>query len=169
MYQEHSTSMNVTRNPGSLVGMALACWYFYYHHQIGLNDWNTIWKDIKVSHLFNMNVYDVVTQICSYNYSYCFELFFENFTAPNMQLQLYILSWVIFYQSCCVFSKLIQDLCSFKVILLSPGLKPKINRNRSTGIALLMLRVVYVLVHLYMTTVGGETWLFWKSCRWCYH
>ena len=52
-----------------------------------------------------LNIYDVVTQICIYNYTYYFELSFENLTPPNMQLQLYILSWVIFYQSCCVFSK----------------------------------------------------------------
>ena len=102
----------------------------------------TIWKDIKVSHPFNMNVYDVVTQICSYNYTYCFELSFENLTPPNMQLQLYILSWVIFYQSCCIFSK--QNW--FKIFF--------------------HLRWFFLLPGLILTET--ETWvLFNWCCGWC--
>ena len=97
--------MNVTRNPGSSVGKRWPADIFISTLKLSYYDWNTIWKDIKVFHPFNMNVYNVVTQICSYNYTYCFELSFENLTPPNMQLQLYILPWVIFYQSCCIVSK----------------------------------------------------------------
>ena len=79
--------MNVTRNPGSSVGkrwpadnLIITLKLSYYM------------KGHKSLPSIQLNVYDVVTRICSNNYTYCFELSFENLTPPNMQLQLYILS-----------------------------------------------------------------------------
>ena len=79
--------MNVTRNPGSSVGkrwpadnLIITLKLSYYM------------KGHKSLSSIQLNVYDVVTRICSNNYTYCFELSFENLTTPNMQLQIYILS-----------------------------------------------------------------------------
>ena len=132
IYQEHYTSMNVTRNPGSSVGKRWPA--DNYHTKIVLLWLKYYLKGHKILPSIQLNVYDVVTRICSNNYTYCFELSFENLTPPNMQLQFYILSWVIFYQSCCVFSKQnwFKILFSFKVIFFA---WPNINRNRNIVIA----------------------------------
>ena len=53
IYQEHYTSMNVTRNPGSSDGKRWPADNLIVTLKLSYYDWNTIWKDIKVSHPFN--------------------------------------------------------------------------------------------------------------------
>ena len=96
IYQEHYTSMNVTRNPGSSVGKRWPTDNLIITLKLSYYDWNTIWKDIKVSHPFNIMfmmlwpeyavtiIHTVLSylskislhQLCSCNYTYCLELSF---------------------------------------------------------------------------------------------